>query len=122
MGALTLEKQDKSTNNPQNDTLLKSDADGSKYFLIDGKKYYQIPDFTEDKNGNKVSPVLNKENYYEITRDGDLTIISFWPVDENGYITDTEFSLKSNGERSFKDTDDQGATKETNKKTSKRNN
>ena len=116
MKALDLEKQDKSTNNPQNDTLLKSDTDGSKYFLIGGKKYYQIPAFTNDKNGNEVSPVLNKENYYEITKEGDLTVISFWPVDENGYITDPEFSLKSNGERSFKDTDDQGATKKTNKK------
>ena len=116
MGALTLEKQDKSTNNPQNDTLLKSDADGSKYFLIDGKKYYQIPDSTADEKGNVVSPVLDKGNYYEITKDGDLIIISFWPVDENGYITDPEFSLKSNGERSFKDTDDQGTTKKTNKK------
>lgn len=122
MGALTLEKQGKSTNNPQNDTLLKSDADGSKYFLIDGKKYYQIPDSTADEKGNVVSPVLDKGNYYEITKDGDLTVISFWPLDENGYITAPEFSLKSNGDKSFKDTDDQGATKKTNKKTSKRNN
>ena len=116
MKALDLEKQGKSTNNPQNDTLLKSDADGSKYFLIDGKKYYQIPDSTADEKGNEVSPVLDKGNYYEITKDGDLTVISFWPVDENGYITDPEFSLKSNGDRSFKDADDQEATKKTNKK------